>query len=431
MTSTINKKDEHTLEVAVELTKEDLSKYIDEAELRIARDANIEGFRPGKAPKDVIRKKIGEEAIRQEALELAVQGSLGEILKKENLTAIDQEGFKIEENSKDKLKYKITVTIIPDIELGEYKGLNIERKKVESTKEEEEKVLEDLRKSRAKIANVTRGARMGDRIEIDFKLTHKGELIKDGLSSNHPVVLGETKLLPGFEEELIGMKPEDKKHCSIEVPKDYYNKDIAGKTIEVDAHMKVVQERTIPDLTDDFAKGLGAFDSVEALKENIKKGLRMEKDEREKSRIRVEMLSRVLENSKIGVPSKLVDQYLDAMIKDFDNELHGRGMELGLYLAHIKKTQDELRKEWRPQAERQAKMNVISREIAKREKFEVKEEEVEDELQQTLQRYHVDADPKALEKIDIDAVRSRIRNSLLTEKVFNLLEKHTKFDAID
>jgi len=427
MTSSINKKDEFTVDITVELNADDLQNYISEAEKHLAKDANIDGFRAGKVPTDVIRKKLGEDTIRQEALNIAIEGSLNEALKKEDLDIIEQTDFNIKENSKSKLVYTLKAIVLPRIEIGDYKNIEIKRNKVEVSEQEQNRIIQDILKSRASIRAVERPARKGDRVEVNFTLKHKGEVVKDGTSTNHPIVLGETRLMPGLEERIVGMKTNEAKQFELDIPKNYNNKDLAGKKIEVDLTLMTVQERELPELTDDFVKSLGNFPSVSDLTKNIHDGLKKEKEAKEKSRVRVELLSKVVEKSVVKVPAILVDQQLDAMIRDFDAELHSKGMELGLYLAQIKKTQEELKKDWHPQAEKQTKMQIVSRTIAREEKISVQEEEVEAELQKVLQQYHMDSDPEALKKIDLDTVRARIRSTMLSERVFELLEKSAKF----
>ena len=268
---------------------------------------------------------------------------------------------------------------------------------------------------------------MGDRVEVDFTIKDNGTVIEGGRSENHPVILGDGQFVPGFEEQIVGMEKSGTKHFSLKIPADYYQKTIAGKELDFEVAVKKVEDRTVPKLDDEFAKSLGNFHSLKELEASINQGLTTEKETKEKDRVHLAILEKIASATEVKVPPELIENRLDAMLRDLDNELHQKRMELGLYLAHIKKTQDELRREWRPKAELQAKMGLIARAIAKKEDLSVGEEEVNQELQIVLQQYIMSGQggtgSEALQNIDPEKLKSKIRDTLLNEKVFEFLEK--------
>lgn len=435
MTFTTKKLKDCQVELAVDLNKDELLLYADEAEKKIAKEIKIEGFRSGKAPKEMVRRKIGEQAIKEEALNLAVSSSLAQALSEQKLDILEQSDFQIKENSASRLVFTVKLLVFPEIKLGEYRGLSVKRSPVAVTEAEVKEVLNDVIKSRTILKEVKRPARLGDRVEIDFEVKDQGVVIEGGKSENYPVILGENKFMPGFEAQIVSLKPGEKKSFSLKAPSDYYQISIAGKELYFEVVLKKVEEVSVPELNDEFVKSLGQFASEADLETSIKKGLNTEKEAREKERLRLAVLKEIAGRTKVDVPELLAERRLDAMIQGFDNELHQKGMELGLYLAHIKKTQDDLKRDWRKQAEEQVRLDLIVRAITKEEKLKVSEEELNRELQAVLQQYMINGLPdgkvtpgqEALQNIDPEQLKNRIRSALLNEKVFEFLEKHNKF----
>ncbi|MBI2670293.1 MAG: trigger factor [Candidatus Yanofskybacteria bacterium] len=422
------------VELIIDLNKDDLLLYAVETEKRLAREIKVEGFRPGKAPKEMVRKKIGEQAIREEALNLAVKSSLAKILSEEKLDVMEQSDFKIKENSADKLIYQIILTVFPEIKLGGYKDLAVKRNPVSVNEAEVKNVLQEIVVSRTILKEVKRPAQLGDRVVVDFTVKDQGVLIEGGKSENHPVTLGENNFIPGFESQIIGLEAGEKKNFSLRVPMDYYQKSIVGKELDFEVALKRVEEKTVPKLDDDFVKSLGHFGSLKELEVNVKQGLTLEKETKEKDRVRLAILKQIVDKTRVEMPMSLIEKRLDSMIQGLDNELHEKGMELGLYLAHIKKTQDDLRYEWRGKAEEQAKMSLVARAIAKEEKIKVSEEEINGELELVLQQYVTrgrpdggPSGPEIMQNLDPEQTKNKIRDVLLNEKVFEFLEKQTKF----
>lgn len=312
----------------------------------------------------------------------------------------------------------------PKIKLAKYKGLKVKKNKLEVKEEEVKKALDYLQNSRAKIITVNRPAKRGDRLEIDFEV-HQAEVkIENGTSKNHPLILGRGNFLPGFEEKLEGMKGGQEKEFSLKAPTDWPNQKIANKNLDFKVKMNLVQERELPEVDDGFAKSLGNFDSLEALKKSIKEGLFGEKEIKERQRIRMELIEKIAQDSEIKVPEILIKEEIEKMINEFRISIKNIGLDFDRYLKEIRKTIEDLKKDWHKEAEKRVKIGLCLREIAKKENIEVSEEEVKEKINEDLKHY---PDVEEVKKnIDLNVLKDYTKNILRNEKVFSLLEREAE-----
>lgn len=323
-------------------------------------------------------------------------------------------------------EFKIKTAVLPPIKMADYKKIAKEDKPKtkDQIKIEEKEVidsLEWLRKSRTKYATVLRPAQKGDRVEVDFAAKQEGKIIENGESKNHPILIGEGKFVPGFEDQLVGLKEGENKSFSLVFPEDFAAKNLAGKLIDFEVKMNVVQEPQAPDLNDEFAKSIGKFDSLEALKANIKDGLTMEKEQKEKEAWRAKVLQAIVKKSEMELPEILVQSEVEKMSDEFRHNLAQMGLPFEDYLKNIKKTEDDLKKEWLPKSKERAQAGLILRQIGELENLEVSPEEVEAEMNQMIKHYPDWEAVKA--KIDMAQLLEYTKGRLKNEKVFEFLEK--------
>lgn len=410
-------------ELEVELNKEELREYLEKASETISQAVSIAGFRPGKAPFEVLRKEVGDKKILEEALEMAVVGSLAKATQKEKLEVMASSELKIMANTADLLRYSVKLMLYPEVKLGDYKNLNLEKKK--EVKVEDQEILEAIKyilKTRATYQEFDGPAEKDHHLEINFEIGVGGQPVEGGKSENHPFVLGKGNFIPGFEDQLIGLKQGEAKEFSLDAPDDYYQKNLAGKKLDFKVTVKSIKAVLIPELNDDFIKSLGRFSSEEELKKNIAEGIKAEKEQKETERQRVEILEKIDAGSKIDLPEKIIEQQLDALIANFDQNLHAQGMELSLYLVHLKKSQDDLRKEWRGQAEKQIRQSLILREVGRRENIKVSEQEIEEAAAGLLMRYVGQGQDQS--KVDAEGLKQRAGEAIFREKIFQYLEEN-------
>ena len=421
MEITNKKLDEHSVELAVELGKEDLDRYIKETEDAYGQELEVDGFRKGKAPRDVIRKEVGPAKILEAALQTAIQRSLARAISEQGLDVLEAENLSVKENSAEKLLYNVKLTLFPAVTLPPLNAVKVVRKEVEVDPKEIDETLESVKTSRAILTDKEGPAEMGDRVEVDFEVSEEGKVIDGGISKNHPITIGGKNFIPGFEEELIGMKRGEEKKFSLIAPKDFANKSVAGKKLDFKVALRGVKKIKLPELNDDFAKSVGKFDNIDQLILNIKDGIIEEKRTKERDRVRLEIVNKILEATNCGVPEKMINDQLDSMIQNFDQDLHQHDMELGLYLAKLGKTQDDLRKEWKKEAERQVKMMLVLHAVARDHKIAVEPEEVDGTLNELVQSVMLRGE--GTPNIDLDRMRSNIQSRLLNEKTLTYLEQ--------
>ena len=404
-------------------------KYLDVAAKEASAEIKIEGFRPGKAPRKLVEQKIGQGVILNNAAEKAVQKSYADFVVKEKLEAIGRPEVKIEEIKEDTdLKAEVVVAVIPQIEIkdaykkaikkinAEFKGkpLVVEEKEVELE-------LEKLANSRVKLVTVRRPAAKNDSVEIDFTVLVDNVPIENGSSQNHPMIIGRQVFIPGFEDNLVGMQEGGEKEFKLNFPKDYHKKDLAGKEAVFKVKMKLVQERQTPEINDDFAKSLGKFESLVALKKNLRQGLEEDHKQKMKEQQRQQYVDKIVENSAVELPDVLVHQEIHQMLHEFEYQLQPMGLNLDQYLKQLKKDRHELEKDWEPQAEKRIKAAMGLKEIATQEEIQVSSEDIEAEMNKTMQYYK---NVKDLEKnIDMERLYNFTKGNLENEKVFAFLQK--------
>lgn len=415
------------IEIKTSIPWESWKVYINKAVENLGKDLKIPGFRPGKAPRNMMEQKVGNKAILEEAAGMAIKKNYADILEKEKLDTIGPpkaEILKIAEGNE--LEYKIISSVMPEVVLkkwqDEVKKINKEfgKDKIKTEEEEIKKELEHLANSRVKLVTVNREARSGDSVILDFQVLRDNVPIENGTSKNHPLVLGKSVFIPGFEENIIGMKENEEKEFEISFPENYHEKNLAGKPATFKVKVNLVQERQIPEADDDFAKSLGKFENLEALKKNIAEGMRMEKERQKKEKRRADFIEELIKASETDLPEILVHEELHKMINEFSVQVEGMGMKPDDYLAKINKSVEDLEKEWEPQAAKRVKASLLLEELAKIREIEIPAEQIEAEMNKTLQYYK---NVKNLDKnIDTGKLYNYVKGQMVNEEVFKYLE---------
>lgn len=425
----IKKLPKSQVEFEVSVSWNDWKKYLDQAVSEASEEIKIPGFRPGKAPKNLIEQKVGIGTLLNNAAEKAVQKSYADFVTEEKLEVIGSPKVEVKEIEEGKdLKYVAVVSVMPEVEVDfaykkEISKINGEyaEKKNEVSEEEIGLELEKLANSRVKLVTVMREAKNGDSVEVDFDVFVNEKAIENGSSRNHPLVLGKGVFIPGFEENILGMREGDEKEFSLDFPKDYHKKELAGQKAVFKVKLKLVQERQTPEINDEFAVSLGNFENLEALKKSIREGMEHENMHKMEEEKRAKYVEKIIENSKADLPEVLIHEELHTMIHEFSHQVESMGMKLDDYLQKLKKTREDLEKDWRIQAEKRVLSALSLQKINEDEKLGATSEEVEKEMNKVFQHYK---DVKDLKKnIDMERLYSYSKGIVENEKVFQMLER--------
>ncbi|KKR20334.1 MAG: Trigger factor [Candidatus Moranbacteria bacterium GW2011_GWA2_39_41] len=404
-------------------------KYLDKAAAEVSEEIKIAGFRPGKAPRKMVEQKVGAGVILNNAVEKAVQKSYVDFIVKEKIDVIGNPAVEIEEIAEGKdLVYTVKVAVVPTAELKEdykkeIKKINAEfaEKKTEASEEEIAKELEHIANSRVKLVTVAREIAKDDSAEIDFTVLVDGVPIEGGTSKKHPLVIGKGVFIPGFEENLIGMKEGEEKEFELKFPAEYHKKDLAGRMATFKVKIGIVQERQTPQIDDEFAKSLGEFENLAALKKNLKEGIEEENSHKLSEEKRTKFLEKIVDSLKVELPEIMIREEVQKMMLEFDQQTQSMGMNIDQYLAHLKKEKKDLEKDWEPQAEKRVKSALALREIVKQEEIKVEASEIELEMNKTVQYYK---NVKDFDKnIDMERLYSYTKGILENEEVFKMLDK--------
>jgi len=374
MSSKIEKQKGGKVKFTITVEPAQMIGYFNQAFEKIAPEVKLPGFRPGKAPRPLIESSVGVSRIISEALDIAINRSYFEALTEHDVSPISEPSVaidkyptygKTEEEVQENLEYTIEVAIFPEVKVGDYSKLKVDLPKEEEVKEEDvQKILDNLLKQKANFKEVEREARKGDFVELTYEGTLKGVRIDAMCSKNHPMVLGEGSLIPGFEEEVVGMKKGEKKTFKIKFPKDYHSKEYAGKEAEFSVELFNLKEVIMPELNDEFSMGFGEK-TPEDLKKAIKHNLRHELEHKHENEVEMKVIDKVLPLVQVEIPEAMIERETSRMMADYKDQLEKMGMAFESYLESLKKTEAELRKDFSKTAEKNVKVGLLIGHIIK------------------------------------------------------------------
>ena len=425
MKSEIKKLPQSTVEITVEVSVAELEPFMKKSAVKISENAKIQGFRPGKAPYETIKAKFGEMAILQEAIDDIIMETYYRVIKENELTTIGQPKIDLEKIAPENpFIYKATVNILPEVKVGDIKKLSLQRETIKISDDKVNQTLEEIRAMRAEEKKVERPAQNGDLVKFDFNVYRDGVPIENGASKNYPLIIGENRFIPGFEEQLVGLKAGDEKEFKLNFPKEYHEKSLAGKPAEFKVKINEIAEIVKPELTDDFAQMISAqkFKTVAELKENIIKNLTDEETEKQERELEAKMLEELVKISEFEeLPDILIKEELHRMMHELEDSIAKQGMQMADYLNAIKKTPEELEAELKPQAELRVKTSILARELYQQQKMEVTPDEIEKEIEEMLKRYG--NNPDAKKQLETETYKEYLKNVIGNRKIMDYLKQ--------
>lgn len=419
----------------VEVPAERLNRAVDEAVRALSRRTKVPGFRPGKAPRGVLEAVLGHGAVLDEAVDRLVQAAYRDALIEQAILPLTNADVEIVQAEEGKpLIFKATVQVRPDVALGDYKGFNF-RPEIETIDDAKvDRVVEELRDQNGTLAPVEdRGAQKGDYAVIKFEGSRDGAPFEGGTAERMPLIIGEDRLIPGFEDNLVGLSVGDKKGFDITFPDDYHEGELAGKEGHFEVELRELREKVLPDADDDFARSMGDFEDLVALRTGIKERLERNALDKARHEFADKIIDYAVANSTLDLPDVLLDQEVEVMHDEFRSTLVRQGITEEAYLKVTNKTDADLHADFRPDAEKRVKVLLVLSKVAEAEGIEISEADVDAEVAAGRERYAGDA--KLAKYFESERgrnfIRSTLRRSRTVERlVDDWLAAHPKHPAL-
>ncbi|HLS53744.1 MAG TPA: trigger factor [Tissierellaceae bacterium] len=412
-----------------EIGAEEFEKAVQQAYLKNRSRFNIPGFRKGRAPRKIIELNYGEGIFYEEALNSILPEQYEKAVEELELEPVDTPEVDIEEIEKgNPILVKIEVDVKPEVKLGDYKSIELEKIEYNVTDEMIETEIESLQNANARLIDANdREAKERDLLTIDFEGYVDGEKFPGGSAEGHQLELGSNTFIPGFEEQLVGKAKDEEVEVNVTFPEEYHEESLAGKDATFKVKIHDIKEKQLPELDDEFAKDVSEFDTLEELREDIKE--RLEKDLKEQERIEKEnkVIEKVMEISEVDIPEGMIESQIDDELRQFDFRMRGQGLDLEQYLKLTGMTVEDLREQFRPAATNRVNADLVLEEIAKVEEITATEEDIDEELKKMAEQYNaedIDEFIADMKKGQLEILKSGIINS----KVIDLLLENVKFN---
>ena len=411
------------LEITVEAEK--FNDAIKKVYFKSAKYFNIPGFRKGKAPMNIVEKYYGKEIFYEDAFNEVAGEALDEAVKENDLYVVSRPDIDVTQIEKGKdLIFTAVMQTKPEAELGKYKGVEIKKIEYKVTAEDVNHELSHMQEHNARMITVEdRPVESGDIVTIDFEGFVDGKAFDGGKAEGHELEIGSNTFIPGFEDQIIGMKIDEEKDINVKFPEEYFSKELAGKDATFKVKLHEIKKKELPKLDDEFAKDVSEFDTLKELKDDIKKKQQKQNDDKAKYETEEAVIKAVCENVKVDIPSGMIETEVDNMIKDIEQRLSYQGLKLEQYLQMMGKTTEEMRKEYEPQAIDSIKSRLALEAVIKAEKIEATEEEVDEKMKEMAKNYGKENDEEFMKN---ENVRNYIKDGLTSEKAIEFLVKNAK-----
>lgn len=410
------------LEFTIEASK--FEEAIKKVYAKSAKYFNIPGFRKGKAPMSMVEKQYGTEIFYEDAFNEVVPEEFDKELKENNIQAVSRPDIDIQQIEKGKdLIFTAVIQTKPEVKLGKYKGIELKKVEYNVSDEDIEHELGHMADRNSRLVAVEdRPVENGDTTIIDFEGFVDGVAFEGGKADNHELVIGSNTFIPGFEEQIIGMKIDEEKDINVKFPEEYFSEELKGKDATFKIKLHEIKKKEIPQIDDEFAKDTSEFDTLEELKASIKEKLEEENTKKAKYETEDSAIKAVCDNVTIDIPSGMIETELENMIKDIEARLQYQGMKFEQYLQMVDKTMEDFKKENEEQAKTSVKTRLVLDAIIKEEKIEADEETVNSKLKEMAGLYG----KKEEELKQNENFMKYIEDSIKNEKVIDFIVKNAK-----
>ena len=377
--------------LTIETSAEEFEAAVNKAYLKMRGKINVPGFRVGKAPRKIIEKMYGAEVFYEEAVNIILPDAYEAAVKEQELDVVGYPEVELESCTKDGVVFKCTMAVYPEVKLGQYKGLEAPKAEVKVAAADVNARLKEMADRNSRLVSVDRAVKKGDTADIDFEGFDNGVAFDGGKGENFDLEIGSGSFVPGFEDQLIGMKAGEEKDIDITFPKDY-TPELAGKPVVFHVKVNEVKVKEVPALDDEFAKDVSEFDTLKDLKADIKKKLTAERTEAAQRAFEDVLMAKVAEGVEADVPHEMVDLQAEQMTEGFKQQLAAQGIPFDQYLKMTNTTEADFKSQAYGPAEQQVKMDLAISAIVKAEGLEASDDEVEAEMKKVADKYGMDLD---------------------------------------
>ena len=413
-----SKVDTNRVQLEVSVDADAFEKAVDQAYRKEKGKIAIPGFRKGKAPRKFVEKYYGEKIFYDDAVNAVYPGALQQAIREANIEMVeDKIDFDVVSAGKEGLVFKATVTTKPEAKIEGYKGLAVAKKRVEATDADVNAEIDRVRDRNARMVSVEdREAQKGDIVDIDFDGRVGGKPFAGGKAENYSLVLGAGQFVPGFEDQVIGRKSGEEFDVKVTFPKDYQAKDLAGKDAVFKVKLHEIKKKELPEVDDDFVKDVSDFDTLDEYKADIRKKILETREKAAKDEVDNQLIDKLVSLLQAEIPEAMFRNQIDDDLRDFSYRLQTQGMNLQNYMKYTGLDDEGVRKQFRPQAERQVKLRLALEKIAELEKIQPSDDDVESEYKKIAESYKTD-----MEKVKKAIPRENIAKDLGVEKAFGLV----------
>ncbi|PKE62062.1 trigger factor [Macrococcoides caseolyticum] len=411
--------------LTVTVPAEEVNAGLDKAFKKVVKQVNVPGFRKGKMPRPMFEQRFGVEALYQDALDFILPDAYAAAVEEAGINPVDRPEIDIEQMEKGKeLIFTAKVTVEPEVELGDYKGLEVEKEDTEVTEEDLNKAIEaDLARKAELVVKEEGEVAEGDVVNLDFDGYVNEEAFEGGKAEGYDLEIGSGQFIPGFEEQLVGTKVGDEKDVTVTFPEEYHAEELAGKEAVFKVKINEVKSKEVPELDDEMAKELDeSVDSVDAYKEKYKKDLQEQKTLQAENNMKERLIAQAVENAKVDIPEAMINTELDRMMQEFEQRIAQQGLNLELYYQFSGQTEEQLKESMKADAEARIKTNLTLAAIAKAENIEISDTDVDAELSKMSEQFGLSVD-------DIKAALGNgevLKDDLRIQKAIDVLVKESK-----
>ena len=395
MNAKIEKLENSQVKLEITIEAEKFEEAMQKAFFRNAKHFNVPGFRKGKAPRNIVERHYGESVLYEEAFNIAAPDVYDEVIKENNLEVVASPEIDITQIGSGKdLVFTAVVTVKPEVKLCKYKGIKVAKKDYPVTDKDVDEHIKQMAEKNARIisADKRHKVKKGDTAVIDFEGFVDGVPFEGGKAEGHSLEIGSGAFIPGFEEQLVGMKIEEEKEIEVTFPEEYFSQELAGKPATFKVKVNEIKVKELPDIDDEFAKDVSEFDTLDELKADVKEHIQEENEKRAKFEEEEEAIKAVVDKTEIDIPKVMIDNEIDGYIHDFETRLSYQGMKLDMYLEMMGKNILDIRNEYEEKATTNVKTKLVLEEIFKKEELEVKEEDINEKLAEFAKSYGRDAE---------------------------------------